>query len=95
MPGAPGLDKLNDAITAALDGSVRGDAMAKAMAEELGAGATVADVDVGVAARLQAICDIRELLQLQTKSQARAHASSKDYFSPILMNRNYKWHLRR
>jgi hypothetical protein len=83
---AMSLDKLNDAITAALSGSMRGDAMAKAMAEELralGAGSTAADVDAGVAARLQAICDIRELLLLQTKSQARAHAFLK--VRPILI----------
>ena len=87
-PGARGLDKLNDAITAALSGTVRGDAMAKAMAEELrmlGAGVTATDVDAGVEARLQAIRDIRELLLLQTKSQVRAHALSDTGKSDLQM----------
>ena len=94
-PGARGLDKLNDAITAALGGSMRGDAMAKAMAEELrtlGELSTAADVDAGVAARLQAICDIRKLLQLQTKSQARAFSKVCQISmnqNQILMNHKY------
>jgi len=89
-PGARGLDKLNDAIADALGGSVRGNAMAKAMAEELGAGATAADVDAGVADRLQAICDIRELLLLQTKSQARVESQS-DVFSISVPHLRVQW----
>ena len=79
-PGARGLDKLNDAITAALGGTVRGDAMAKAMAEELrmlGAGVTATDVDAGVEA-----VEEREKVE-QARRRERASEAAGPLLRPV------------